>query len=222
MKREAIKKGLVLLFVFLLILGSQGCASFWHFASRPGRGAGAAPLPPYSGPKAHVAVTDFEVRATKATSEAGLGLRDMLVFALTGSRRFNVVERQALNTGLVITVAVTEFEPQASGGRAGLGGGGGSGSNMFGGLLGGAVNKAHVALDIRITDASTSAVLGAKTVQGQASDASIGLMERFFGGWALAQGLSAYANTPMDKAIRICIVEAVRYVSEAVPENYYK
>ena len=42
------------------------------------------------------------------------------------------------------------------------------------------------------------------------------------GGWALGAGLGAYANTPMEKAIRICIIEAVRYISQTIPASYYK
>ncbi|MCX5703481.1 MAG: hypothetical protein NT066_03210 [Candidatus Omnitrophica bacterium] len=123
---------------------------------------------------------------------------------------------------LIITAAVTEFEPQASGGRAGVGGGGGVGSGILGGLLGAALNKAHMALDIRIVDASTSEVLIATRVQGQASDIAGGIMGGFLGSWGLGGGLSAYANTPMEKAIRVCIIEAVRYISQATPASYYK
>jgi curli biogenesis system outer membrane secretion channel CsgG len=211
--------------------------------------AGAAPLPPYSGPKARVAIADFEVKAAKATGQIGSGLREMLVTALINSSRFSVLERQALNAvmqeqelsvsgaaqpgggpqrgkiktaDLIIAAAVTEFEPEASGGSAGIGGGGGIGSGVLGALLGGSINKAHMALDLRIIDASTSEVLYSTRVQGQASDVSVGALAGFFGSWALGAGLDTYANTPMEKAIRICIIEAVRYISQAIPANYFK
>jgi len=211
--------------------------------------AGAQALPPYSGPKARIAVADFDVKAAKATGEIGSGLREMLVTALMNSNRFSVVERQALaavmqeqelsasgaaqagggpqrgkikTADLVITAAVTEFEPQASGGRAGVGGGGGVGSGILGGLLGASLNKAHMALDIRIIDTSTSEVLAATRVQGQASDIAGGIIAGLFGRHGLVGGLSAYANTPMEKAIRICIIEAVRYISQSISANYYK
>ncbi|MDD5255243.1 MAG: CsgG/HfaB family protein, partial [Candidatus Omnitrophica bacterium] len=186
----------------------------------------------------------------KAGGAIGSGLREMLVTALINSNRFSVLERQVLSAvmqeqelsssgagdpsaggptrgkiktaELIITAAVTEFEPQASGGKAGIGGGGGVGSGVLGGLLGAALNKAHMALDIRIVDTSTSEVLAATRVQGQASDIAGGFMMGFMGNWALGGGLSAYANTPMEKAIRICIIEAVRYISQVVPANYYK
>ncbi|MFA6216733.1 MAG: CsgG/HfaB family protein [Candidatus Omnitrophota bacterium] len=211
---------------------------------------GTQPLPPYAGPRARIAIADFDVKAAKAYGEIGSGLREMLVTALINSSRFSVVERQALSAvmqeqelsasgaaqqgsggpqrgkiktaDLVVTAAVTEFEPQASGGSAGIGGGGGVGSGILGGLLGAALNKAHMALDIRIIDTSTSEVLAATRVQGQASDISGGFMAGFFGGWGLGGGLSMYANTPMEKAIRVCIIEAVRYISQTIPANYYK
>ena len=172
----------------------------------------------------------------------------MLITALMNSNRYTVVERQVLRAimqeqelaisgagdgsgpqrgqirtaDLVITAAVTEFEPQASGGRAGIGGGGGIGSGILGGLLGGAMNKAHMALDIRIIDTSTSEILAATRVQGQAADISGAIMAGFLGNWGLGAGLSAYANTPMEKAIRVCIIEAVKYISQATPPKYFK
>lgn len=232
MKRKAARQSLHLLVVCFFLLSLEGCASFLHFGHRRSAGLGAESLPPYSGPKARMAVADFEVRAAKATNEVGLGLREMLNTALASSQRFNVLERQALDTmiqqespkgsGLVLTAAITEFEPQASGGRSGIGGGGGSGSSMFGGLLGGALNKAQLVIDMRITDATTSEVLAATSVRGQASDTDMKRLSGFFGGWKLDARLSAYANTPMEKAMRICIVEAARYISQALPVSYYK
>ncbi|MFH1398300.1 MAG: hypothetical protein ABIH27_07125, partial [Candidatus Omnitrophota bacterium] len=38
--------------------------------------AGAQGLPPYSGPKARIAVADFDVKAAKATGEIGSGLKE--------------------------------------------------------------------------------------------------------------------------------------------------
>jgi len=244
------KKHVFCIIGLLLIFSLAGCASLAQPTAQVDNTAGAQALPPYSGPKARIAVADFDVKAAKASGEIGYGLREMLVTALVNSNRFSVVERQALNAvmqeqelsasgaaqaggggpqrgklktaDLIITAAVTEFEPQASGGRAGVGGGGGIGRGVLGGLLGAALNKAHMALDIRIVDASTSEVLSATRVQGQASDISGAIMGGFFGGWGLGGGLSAYANTPMEKAIRICIIEAVRYISQTISPTYYK
>lgn len=245
------KKALWVLGYGLLAISLAGCATVTQPTAQVDTTAGAAPLPPYHGLiKARIAVADFDVKAAKAAGEIGSGLREMLVTALINSNRFSVVERQALSAvmqeqelsasgaaeqgaggpqrgqikcaDLIITAAVTEFEPQVSGGKAGVGGGGGVGSGILGGLLGAALNKAHLAMDIRIIDTSTSEVLAATRVQGQASDVAGGFMVGFLGSWALGGGLSAYANTPMEKAIRICIIEAVRYISQATPAGYYK
>ncbi len=235
--------------IFILLFIIEGCASLQPTA-QVDNNAGAQSLPPYSGPKARIAVADFDVKAAKATGQIGSGLREMLVTALVNSSRFSVVERQQLSAvmqeqelsasgaaqqgaggpqrgkiktaDLIITAAVTEFEPRASGGAAGIGGGGGVASGVLGGLLGAAMNKSHMALDIRIIDSSTSEVLAATRVQGEASDVGGGFMMGFMGSWALGGGLSAYANTPMEKAIRVCIIEAVRYISQVIPANYYK
>jgi curli biogenesis system outer membrane secretion channel CsgG len=244
------KNILLVIGCFLLVTIFTGCASLTQPTAQVDNTAGAVPLPPYSGPKARIAVADFEIKAAKAGYEIGSGLREMLITALVNSNRFSVVERQALNAviqeqelsaqgaaqagaggpkrgniktaDLIITAAVTEFEPRASGGRAGIGGGGGVGSGVLGALLGGSLNKAHMALDMRIIDASTSEVLAATRVQGQASDIAGGVLAGFFGNWALGTGLYGYANTPMEKAIRICIVEAVRYIAQTIPANLYK
>ncbi|MCU0650616.1 MAG: hypothetical protein MUC52_00075 [Candidatus Omnitrophica bacterium] len=234
------------------LVACSGCATLDQMtqpSAQVDNNAGAQAMPPYSGPKARIAVADFDVKAAKARGEVGSGLREMLVTALINSNRFRVVERQVLDhimqeqelaasgaaapgggaqrgqiktADIIITAAVTEFEPQASGGAAGIGGGGGVGSGVLGALLGASMNKAHMALDIRVIDTSTSEVLAATRVQGQASDMGGGLMAGFFGGWGLGAGLSMYANTPMEKAIRICIIEAIRYISQTVPANYYK
>ncbi len=234
------------------IVSLTGCATLDQLTqptAQVDNNAGAQALPPYSGPKARIAIADFDVKAAKANGEIGSGLREMLVTALVNSNRFSVVERQALaavmqeqelsasgasqtdgsaqrgkikTADLVITAAVTEFEPQASGGSGGLGGGGGVGSGILGGLLSASLNKAHMALDIRIVDTSTSEILASTRVQGQASDVAGAFMAGFLGSWGLGGGLSMYANTPMEKAIRICIIEAVRYVAQVIPANYYK
>ena len=244
------KKLLLTIGYVFLVFGIAGCASMTQPTAQVDNNAGASALPPYSGPKARIAVADFDVKAAKASFEIGSGLREMMITALINSSRFSVVERQALGAvmqeqelsasgaaqvgaggpsrgkiktaDLIVTAAVTEFEPNASGGMAGIGGGGGIASGVLGGLLGASMNKAHMALDLRIVDTSTSEILASTRVQGQATDVAGGFTAGFLGGWGLGGGLGAYANTPMEKAIRICIIEAVRYASQVIPASYYK
>ncbi len=244
------KKVIFIIIFGFLAIGLSGCAFMHRNAGTGGRSKLAA-LPAYTGPKARITVADFDVKATKATSEIGSDVRKMLITALTNSNRFSVVDYQqaqaalaqeqqlsaseASGTGntatpktankpvdLIITASVTEFEPEMSGGRAGVGGGGGVGSGKWGGLLGSALSKSHIGLDISIVDASTSKALATAHVQGQASDAEGSNKNGFSGSGDLGGGLSVYANTPMEKAIRICIIEAVRYMSQAIPVEYYK
>jgi len=246
-KRLAITIGIISLGISL-----SGCAALQQMVQPTAtvdNNAGVTPMPSYSGPKAMVAVANFKVKAAKANGEIGSGLREMLITALMNSHRFRVVERQELGavmqeqelsasgavahgTGvargklkvadLIITAAVTEFEPQASGGKAGIGGGGNVGKHILGALLSGALNKAHMALDIRIIDTATSEIIASARVQGQASDISAGIMAGLLGNWGLGGGLSIYANTPMEKAIRVCIIKAVQYISQSIPPSYYK
>lgn len=231
----------------ILILGvmATGCRTLkqmTHPAIVADSSVTSAALPAYTGLKARIAIADFDIKAAKATFQIGSDLREILVPALASSNRFNVIERQAAITpipgegqpagssekekaktaDLIITATVTEFEPHASGGRAGVGGGGGAGSGILGGLLGVSLNKAHMAMDIRIVDAATSQVAASGRVQGQASDLGGGFTAGSLGSSGLGAGLSAYANTPMEKAIRICLIEAIRYIAQAIPAGYYK
>ncbi|MCM8780277.1 MAG: hypothetical protein NC914_03955 [Candidatus Omnitrophica bacterium] len=234
--------------IFFLVSGIIGCASAIQPTAQVDNTAGAQPLPPYAGPKARVAVADFDVKAARGSREIGSGLREMLITALVNSNRFRVVERQALGAvmqeqelaasgaaqpgsvqrgqiqtaDIIISAAVTEFEPHASGGGAGIGGYGGVAGGILGGLVGGMMTKAHMALALRIIDTSTSEVLASTRVQGSATDVAGGIMGGWGGGWGLGAGLGGYANTPMEKAIRICIIEAVKYISQAIPPSYYK
>jgi len=235
--------------MFCLVLPSLGCAGLQPTA-QVDNNAGTQAMPPYNGPRARISIANFDIKAAKAYGEIGTGLREMLVTALVNSNRFRVLERQVLDavmqeqqlgasgaaapgqsgaqrgqiriSDIIITAAVTEFEPQASGGGGGFGIGGRTGGALVGALLGGAMNKAHMALDIRIIDTSTSEVLSATRVQGQATDIMGGIFAGALGGVPLGIGLGGYSNTPMEKAIRVCIIEAVKYIAQTTPANYFK
>lgn len=182
------------------------------------------PLPSYREPKAKIAIGDFEVKTDNVDTSIGLGLREMLIKALIKSNRFNVVERKDENADLIVNAAVSEFKPQASGGRDGVGGGGGIGSGRLGGLLGAALDKAQVSLEIRVLEVSTSKILGGTQapIIGRASDKLVSHPTDALSKLSLVGGLAIYADTPMEKAIWVCISEAVSYISQSVPANYYK
>ena len=86
-EENKMKKTAFLACAMIACVAIAGCASLEPTAVVDNN-AGVQPLPPYTGPKARVAVADFEVKAAKATGEIGTGLREMLVTALVNSNRF--------------------------------------------------------------------------------------------------------------------------------------
>lgn len=178
----------------------------------------------YSGPKVGIIVDGFQIDAPKASGDVGIGLKDMLASGLTNSRRFYIVERKGAvseTADITLRIVLSEFDPISSGGSSGVGGGGGIGNGRLGGLLGAVSSKAYISLQIQVMDTASSQSIGNKQVQGQASDTS-GVIMKTAENWELSPQLIAYRNMPMEKAIRMCLIAAVRYIVEAVPERYYK
>jgi len=197
----------------------------------------------YKGPKARIAVSRFTDRTAKGwwTGQIGDGMAEMLATALFNSNRFIVLERQTLQdvlaeqdlgasgrirketaapigqiegAELLVTGAVTEFEP----GSSGIGGGIGGGSkSIIGGILAG-IKKAHIAIDIRVIDTKTSRIVAATTVEGSATD--IGGLAGLAGG-NLGGGLGGWHKQPIEKALRIAIRAAVDFISSQTPAQYY-
>lgn len=256
-----------LLFLILLVttVFINGCETMVQPSAQVDTGL-AQQLPPYTGPKAAVAVASFEWKVgtgggggitirgigdqpiTITQEQQGVlnGLRDMLTTALVQSGRYKVLERQHLGAikeeialaeqgyveketavkkgkikgaDLLIVAAVTGWDPGTSGVKGGVGLGTGG---FIGGILGG-FKKSSMALDIRIIDTHTSEVLAATRVEGEARDVNLGaLAGGLIGNVGLGGGLGAYAKTPMEKAIRTCINEAVKYIVSATPKEYMK
>ena len=206
---------------------------------------------PYNGPKARLAVARFENKSADArrfwNPQLGDGMADMLTTALVNSGRFIVVERgagiedvlqeqdfgasgrvrqdTAAATGeiegaeLLVVAAVTEFEGNAGGTR---GGAGGIGGGVLGAVFGGS-RQAHMAIDLRIVDATTSRILSATSVEGEASDFNIGgALAGYTGSVGLGGGLQSWENTPREKALRQVIGKAVEVVINKTPQNYYR
>jgi curli biogenesis system outer membrane secretion channel CsgG len=201
----------------------------------------------YNGPKARVAVARFKDKTGKGwwTGEIGDGMADQLTTALFNTNHYIVLEREVLKdvmseqdlgasgrvrrdtaapigqiegAELLVVGAVTEFEGNASGAQGGLGGFGGK---VLGGIMGG-FKKAHMAIDVRVIDTKTSRVLAATTVEGEATDMNLGgLLGGYGSAGALAGGLSGWKNTPTEKALRVCIKEAVNFVVSKTPQKYY-
>ncbi|MDH3638818.1 MAG: peptidoglycan-binding protein [Gammaproteobacteria bacterium] len=202
----------------------------------------------YNGPKARIAVARFTDKTGKGwwTGSIGDGMADQLTTALFSTNRYIVLERQTLGdvlreqdlgasgrirqdtaapigeiegAELLIVGAVTEFEGNASGAQ---GSGAGARKGILGALTGG-FKRAHMAIDLRVIDAKTSRVLAATSVEGSSTGVNLGaLAGAFRGSGTLVAGLSGWQNTPVEKALRVCIKEAVDFVVSKTPQTYYR
>ncbi|MBF0170053.1 MAG: hypothetical protein HQK87_03015 [Nitrospinae bacterium] len=198
----------------------------------------------YNGPKARVAVNKFVNKAAKGGGEIGTGMADMMTTALFHSNRFIVLDRQdhgavmaeqdlgasgrikgetAAPIGemegaeLLISGAITAFEPDAGGAIGGFGIPLGGGAAIG---LGGGGKTAYMAIDVKVVDTKTGRIVNATTVEGKSTDWFAGLGGAV-GGVPIPFGLGAYKNTPMEKAIRVCIDKAVEFMASQTPPRYY-
>ncbi|MDH5742214.1 MAG: CsgG/HfaB family protein [Candidatus Aminicenantes bacterium] len=246
------KKRIALMGIVALMIWLYCCAPSARVTSTGGPSIDEAQAERYDGPKARLAVGEFLDKTAQGGGSAywlgnfgvswkqvGDGMRDMLTTALFNTNRYIVLERERLNevlaeqdlaaagrvkkgteapTGeiygadLIITAAVTEF----SGSAKGIEGQ----TRVLGIDVGGGAGKAHIALDIRIIDAKTSQIVAAASVEGDAT--SLGLGGSTVLGGQLPVSLGGFSKTPIEKAIRVCIQEAVNYVVSQTPRDYYR
>lgn len=204
---------------------------------------------PYNGPKARIAVSRFTDRTGKGwwSGRIGDGMADMLCTALFNTNQFIVLERELLQdllaeqdlgasgranqdtapelgaiegAELLITGAVTEFEPGSAGVYGTIGNlarFGGKWGGLAGNILGN-IRKSHVAIDLRVVDTRTSRIVLAASVQGEAIDFDLAGMVV---GSHVGGGLGAYSNTPVEKAVRVALGEAVKFIVDRTPTEYY-
>ena len=177
------------------------------------------PLERYSGPKAKIAVSDFELKTSGLNADVGQALKEYLISILNNTKRFVIVA--PLDTDLIISVGIIEFVPENSGGKAGVAGGGSAASSFMGGLLGAPLNKATMQLSLRIVDRTTSNVISSRDIQSQTVE-NPGNKINTPHDKVFKAGLSEYAGTPMGKVIYECLLEAARYIALNVPPTYYK
>ncbi|MGQ9691997.1 MAG: CsgG/HfaB family protein [Thermaceae bacterium] len=170
------------------------------------------------------------INISTATSGMGADLATMLNTALVNSNHFVVYDRSILDklrseasfstqqnefTGadLIITGAITAFEPDASGG-------GGLGAIPFiGGVV--AQKKAYIRVDVRIVDVRSGAILAAFPVEAEAADTKIDV-GGLLGNNPLIGGLGAYSNTPMGKALAIMVESATQAIINRIPKTYFR
>ncbi len=201
----------------------------------------------YQGNKARIAVGKIKDKADHCSGQEAAAVGEMLSTALANDPKFIVLasgeetdelideielgqsgyveEGRGAQKGLMegadilVTGAVTAFEPDA-------GGGGG----MFGGLkdkaagkLGVKSKKAKMQLDIKIIDIRTRRILAAKTVKAESKNWKV---DMWGGGMvkdvALAGGLGTYSNEPMETAVRAALAKTMKLISDEVPAEYYR
>jgi len=206
------------LFTCLVLLLLAGCISIKSHSvldrSLPGE-----PFTPYKGVKAKIAVNDFELKTSGIDAQVGQALKEYFISILDSTKRFIIVT--PLEADLIISVGIIEFIPESSGGKSGLAGGGSSASGFMGGLLGEALNKANMQLNLRIIDRLTSNIINSRDIQSQAVE-TFGKKTKTPHDKIFKTGLSEYAGTPMGKVIHDCLIEAGRYVAQNVPLSYYR
>jgi curli biogenesis system outer membrane secretion channel CsgG len=254
-----------------LALIFTGCAPMAEMIQNPGQptvkvvstteqGIDQAQLEAYNGPKARVAVSQFNDKTAKGggggygyqwySPQIGNGMADMLSDGLLQSNRFIVLDRQAIGdvireqdlggsgrvrkdtaasigeiegADLLVKGSVTEFEPGSAGAGGGIGMGGGSWAGAAAAAIFSGFSQSHVAMIIQVVDAKTSRILFSTTVEGKANDFNIGGALAGFGGHFIGgAGLGMFQKTPVEKAIRVAILEAVNQLSTKTPQTYFR
>ena len=93
---------------------------------------------------------------------------------------------------------------------------------VLGGVLGG-LRQSHIAMIIQVVDVRTSRLLLCTTVEGKANDCDIGgALGGFGGGFGGVAGLGTWQKTPVEKAIRIAVIQAVKELSSKTPATYFR
>jgi len=185
---------------------------------------------PYQGVKKRIAVTKFEnkVQGVPGSRLLGDGFAEMLTTQLIKTGRFVVIERQALNdiiaeqelgqTGLVrwetaarigqvlgaqiiVRGVISEFAMRKSGGGGDI--------KIKGFTLGTKSSNAHVAVDIRMIDASTGQILYSHNASGTAVSTGLtfGYAEKDFDFTA-----GGFEKTPLGQATRQAIQDSVNFI----------
>ncbi len=199
-------------------------------------------------PKARIAVAQFSDKSNNShwwNKEIGNGMSDQLTTALVNTNKFIVLERQALDivlseqdlassgrvsnhTGaafgqiegaeIAVVASVTEFSDDNSGGSVGSSGFlGNVVSSVTAGFSG-----SHMAIDLRLIDTRTSRVLAATSVEGGSTDFDFTSAATNFGGAIVGGNLSAWSNTPKEKALREVINKSVEFLLTKIPDEYYR
>lgn len=246
------KKTFVLVALASVIIWLSSCAPTATVTSTGGPSISEAQAERYDGPKARLAVGEFQDKTAKGGwtggwlgmfglrfKQIGDGMRDMLTTALFSTNRYIVLEREQLG-------AVLKEQDLATTGRIKKGTEAPTGE-IYGAELiitaavtefeGGAkgVGGGTKILGVKVGGGVKKAhiaidirIIDAKTSQIVAATSVEGKATSFALGGATRIGgslpvaLGGFSKTPTEKAIRVCIQKAVEYIVSQTPADYYR
>ena len=201
----------------------------------------------YQGNKARITIGKIKDKAKGCNYEIAQSVGEMLSTALSNTDRFIVLASQeevdelideielgqsdyveagrGADKGLMegadilVSGAVTGFEPDAGGSGGALGG---LTKKAFG-AIGAKKKEAKILLDIKLIDIRTRRIIKAMSLEGKATKWKTGAVG---GGWtkdiALAGALGSYSNEPMEGAVRELLRNAVNEITQEIPKEYYR
>lgn len=195
--------------------------------------------PAYHGPKKTIGVSKFDAVGSFVGQyggwDIGGGLAAMLTSELARTNRFVVVERPDLDTVLrekqmalsgvtrgvsgqqllgaqtIVRGSVTSFEQDNSGGGLNLG------LNLpgFNGGAAGRTMSGHIAIELRLIDAETGAILSTSRVEKKVRSRSVALQGQVRN---ISFGGDQFKNTSLGKAAEQAIAEAVARIVEGMQQ----
>lgn len=233
--KKSVRKQIIALAMFVVMLGGAALASDIEDNLT------------YQGNKARITVGTIKTKASQCSYEMAGAIGEMLSSTLVNTGRFIVLASheevaelaeeiefagseyaesgQGPQKGLMesadllVTGAITAFEPNASGGGGMLGGL----KKKAMGSIGVSSNKAQINIEIKLIDIRTRRILKSKTIKAKSSQWSADMTG---GGWSedlsMDGALGVYSNAPMEDAIRTVLAKAVERISKEVPKEYYR
>lgn len=230
-----------------MVLGLTACAmDSAHVTSSGGPDIASAQAESYNGPKARIAVSDFQDKMSSSgqyNAAYGRGMSDMLTTALFQTNRYIVLERDKLqdvigeqNLGasgrvkkgtaaavgeiegaeVLVTAAITGFDPGVASKEGTL-------PNLAGslGALGSLLPEALSYKKAHV--AMDLRLVDTRTARVVAATSVEGSASGFStaGGGMLGGSLSTFSKTPMETAIREMIRKAVSFIVAQTPQAYY-
>jgi curli biogenesis system outer membrane secretion channel CsgG len=213
------------LIVCCLMVGLTGCATTGASITSTRSGVEA-----YSGPKAKLAVSDFEDQTAKkefTSANFGAGLKTIVKTAFQSTNRFLVMDGQMAHGGspdLLVRVAITDYDVSTQQGRL---------SDLFifkkgdsSGKVGGdgSTRTVRLGLDLQVVDSKTRALVAATTasaeatgisgtVEGEGSHKNLGTPKGQFGGQQEPAVVEA-----MRKAIQMGAAD----IAKQIPATFYR